>query len=257
MRAAAVEALGLLNDPSIFPLVSDALTRSQADPTPDVAIAVIGVCEKLRSDPATRAIVESAYHHEQAARGASRAAVPDPGIPGRPHPRFRRPNTGRAGPRRTTRRCFPRPHRPLQAKIETARGEFVIRLAGREAPLTVGNFVKLARASYFDGVMVHRVVPNFVMQDGDPTGTGNGGPGYEIRDELNPLPYERGTVGMALSGPDTGGSQWFVTHSPQPHLNGLYTVFGQVVAGQDVVERIEQGDRHPEDHDFGGALSRG
>jgi peptidyl-prolyl cis-trans isomerase B (cyclophilin B) len=94
-----------------------------------------------------------------------------------------------------------------------------------------------------DGVGIHRVVPNFVIQDGDPTGTGNGGPGYEIRDELNPLPYNRGTVGMALSGPDTGGSQWFVTHSPQPHLNALYTVFGQVVSGQDVVERIEQGDR--------------
>jgi cyclophilin family peptidyl-prolyl cis-trans isomerase len=122
-------------------------------------------------------------------------------------------------------------------------GEFTIRFAGREAPLTVANFVKLARAKYFDGVAIHRVVANFVLQDGDPTGTGNGGPGYEIRDELNPLPYERGTVGMALSGPDTGGSQWFVTHSPQPHLNGLYTVFGRVVAGQDVVLRVEQWDR--------------
>jgi peptidyl-prolyl cis-trans isomerase B (cyclophilin B) len=108
--------------------------------------------------------------------------------------------------------------------------------------LKVATFVKLARASYFDGVPIHRVVPNFVLQDGDPTGTGNGGPGYEIRDELTPLIYERGTVGMALSGPDTGGSQWFVTHSPQPHLNGLYTVFGRVVAGQEIVEGIEQGD---------------
>jgi cyclophilin family peptidyl-prolyl cis-trans isomerase len=134
--------------------------------------------------------------------------------------------------------------KPLQARVELARGgEFTIRLAGREAPLTVANFVKLAGAKYFDGVAIHRVVPDFVMQDGDPTGTGNGGPGYEIRDELDPLPYERGTVGMALSGPDTGGSQWFVTHSPQPHLNGLYTAFGRVVAGQDVVERVDQGDR--------------
>ena len=132
--------------------------------------------------------------------------------------------------------------RPRQARVQMARGEFVIRLAGQDAPLTVANFVKLARAKYFDGVAVHRAVPNFVLQDGDPTGTGNGGPGYEIRDELNPLAYERGTVGMALSGPDTGGSQWFVTHSPQPHLNGLYTVFGQVVAGREVVEGIEQGD---------------
>ena len=86
-------------------------------------------------------------------------------------------------------------------------------------------------------------MPNFVLQDGDPTATGNGGPGYEIRDEINALEYGRGTVGMALSGPDTGGSQWFVTHSPQPHLNGLYTIFGQVVEGQAVVERIGQGER--------------
>jgi cyclophilin family peptidyl-prolyl cis-trans isomerase len=109
--------------------------------------------------------------------------------------------------------------------------------------MTVMNFVTLARRGYFDGSTFHRVVPNFVDQDGDPTGTGNGGPGYEIRDELNPIEYGEGTVGMALSGPDTGGSQWFVTHAPQPHLDGIYTVFGQVTSGQDVVERIEQGDR--------------
>ena len=133
--------------------------------------------------------------------------------------------------------------RPVQAKVETARGDFTVLLDGSAAPITVANFVRLAREKFFDGVAIHRVVPNFVLQDGDPTGTGNGGPGYEIRDELNPLEYRRGTVGMALSGPDTGGSQWFVTHSPQPHLNALYTAFGQVVSGQDVVERIEQGDR--------------
>ena len=109
--------------------------------------------------------------------------------------------------------------------------------------MTVMNFVALAQKGYFDGAPVHRVVPNFVVQDGDPTGTGNGGPGYEIRDELNTIPYASATVGMALSGPDTGGSQWFVTQAPQPHLDGGYTVFGSVVAGMDVVLRIEQGDR--------------
>ncbi len=105
------------------------------------------------------------------------------------------------------------------------------------------NFVALARRGFFDGSTFHRVVPNFVIQDGDPTGTGNGGPGYEIRDELNPIEDSESTLGMALSGPDTGGSQWFVTHAREPHLDGIYTVFGQVVAGLDVVERIEQGDR--------------
>ena len=85
-------------------------------------------------------------------------------------------------------------------------------------------------------------MPDFVVQDGDPRGDGNGGPGYTIRDELNDLPYLRGTVGMALVGPDTGGSQWFITHSPQPHLDAKYTVFGHVVAGMDVVDKLKQGD---------------
>jgi cyclophilin family peptidyl-prolyl cis-trans isomerase len=118
-----------------------------------------------------------------------------------------------------------------------------VRLLGAEAPMTAMNFVDLARKSFFDGIAIHRVVPDFVVQDGDPTGTGNGGPGYEIRDENDAVPYGTGTVGMALAGPDTGGSQWFVTHAPQPHLDGIYTVFGQVVAGQEVVERLEQWDR--------------
>jgi cyclophilin family peptidyl-prolyl cis-trans isomerase len=129
------------------------------------------------------------------------------------------------------------------ARIETARGAFTIRLAGADAPLTVMNFVSLAQKGYFDGAPIHRVVPGFVVQDGDPTGTGSGGPGYEIRDELTALPYKTGTVGMALSGPDTGGSQWFVTQAPQPHLDGGYTVFGQIASGMDVLLRIEQDDR--------------
>jgi cyclophilin family peptidyl-prolyl cis-trans isomerase len=86
-------------------------------------------------------------------------------------------------------------------------------------------------------------VPSFVIQTGDPTGTGSGGPGYSIRCEINLVPYERGAVGMALSGKDTGGSQWFVTHSPQPHLDGGYTVFGRVIGGMDVVDQIARGDR--------------
>jgi cyclophilin family peptidyl-prolyl cis-trans isomerase len=243
VRAAAVDALGQLNDPSILPLIADALTRSQADTSPDVAIAAIGVCEKLRSEPAARAILDSAYRQSKplVARLARRSLLQA----------FRADRAAYPAPEYRTGRTtadyavlLSEARKPLQARVELARGgEFTIRFAGREAPLTVANFVKLARAKYFDGVAIHRVVGNFVLQDGDPTGTGNGGPGYEIRDELNPLPYERGTVGMALSGPDTGGSQWFVTHSPQPHLNGLYTVFGRVAAGQDVVERVQQWDR--------------
>jgi len=129
------------------------------------------------------------------------------------------------------------------ARIETARGTMELSLAGEDAPLTVYNFRALARRGYFDGQRFHRVVPNFVMQGGDPRGDGNGGPGHAIRDEINRHRYIRGTLGMALSGPNTGGSQFFVTHSPQPHLDGAYTVFGQLRSGGDVLDRIVQGDR--------------
>jgi cyclophilin family peptidyl-prolyl cis-trans isomerase len=126
------------------------------------------------------------------------------------------------------------------AFIETAKGTIEIEFYVLDAPQTVQNFITLARKGYFNGLQVHRVVPNFVVQDGDPRGDGSGGPGYTIRDELNDRPFIRGTVGMALSGPDTGGSQWFIMHSPAPHLDAKYTVFGYVVNGMDVVDRIQQ-----------------
>jgi cyclophilin family peptidyl-prolyl cis-trans isomerase len=100
----------------------------------------------------------------------------------------------------------------------------------------------LARKGFFNGLMFHRVVPNFVVQGGDPRSDGEGGPGYSIRDELNEQPFMRGTVGMALDGPDSGGSQFFITHGPQPHLDAKYTVFGRVVAGMDIVDQIERWD---------------
>jgi cyclophilin family peptidyl-prolyl cis-trans isomerase len=133
--------------------------------------------------------------------------------------------------------------RTRSARIVTSRGMLVLELFPAEAPITVDNFTSLARRGYFDGQAFHRVVPNFVVQAGDPRGDGNGGPGYAIRDELNPHRYGRGTLGMALSGPNTGGSQFFVTHSAQPHLDGGYTVFGQLRSGGDVLDRIVQGDR--------------
>jgi cyclophilin family peptidyl-prolyl cis-trans isomerase len=129
------------------------------------------------------------------------------------------------------------------ARIETDRGALELALFPADAPATVHNFVSLANRRYFDGLRFHRVVPNFVVQAGDPRGDGNGGPGYAIRDELNPHRYGRGTLGMALSGPNTGGSQFFVTHAAQPHLDGGYTVFGQLMGGSDVLDRIVQGDR--------------
>ena len=142
------------------------------------------------------------------------------------------------------RRAASRRNGTVRAVLTTQKGTFTIDLLPEDAPLTVDNFIKLANAKYFDGLEVHRVVPNFVMQDGDPRGDGTGGPGWSIRCEINMLPYERGIVGMALAGKDTGGSQWFVTHSPQPHLDGGYTVFGKVnETDMKVVDNIVRGDK--------------
>ena len=126
--------------------------------------------------------------------------------------------------------------------IETDRGTIELELEVVDAPLTSDNFITLARKGFFDGLTFHRVVRDFVAQTGDPRADGEGGPGYTIRDELSELPYLRGTVGMALDWRDTGGSQFFITHSPHPHLDARYTVFAHVVSGMDVVDRLEQGD---------------
>ena len=130
----------------------------------------------------------------------------------------------------------------VNATINTVRGPIRLELFGTNAPITAWNFLNLARSGYYRNTRFHRVVPNFVAQDGDPRDDGNGGPGYAIRDEMNRHRYERGAVGMALSGPDTGGSQYFITHSPQPHLDGHYTVFGRVIRGYDVLDKLVQGD---------------
>jgi len=140
------------------------------------------------------------------------------------------------------RRAISRIGKKVMATIVTSKGSFTIEFLPEEAPLTVDNFIQLARRGYFNGQTIPRVVPNFVIQAGDPRGDQNGGPGYSIRCEINEVIFERAAVGMALSGKDTGGSQWFVTHSPQPHLDGGYTVFGRVVRGMDVVDSIARGD---------------
>ncbi|MBE2219850.1 MAG: peptidylprolyl isomerase [Ignavibacteria bacterium] len=129
------------------------------------------------------------------------------------------------------------------ASIKTNKGTIRIELHTDIAPFTVQNFIKLAEIGYYDNTIFHRVVPNFVIQGGDPTGTGYSGPGYSIRSEFSPLSYGEYSVGMASSGKDTEGSQFFITHSPQPHLDGKYTLFGQVTEGYDVVDKIQVGDK--------------
>ncbi|HEY0556431.1 MAG TPA: peptidylprolyl isomerase [Thermoanaerobaculia bacterium] len=141
------------------------------------------------------------------------------------------------------RQIVQRTRQPHTVEIRTQRGTITVRLACPAAPLTCLNFLNLAGQGFFDGLAFHRVVPDFVVQGGDPKGDGSGGPGYSIRDEINRLRYDRGVVGMALAGPDTGGSQFFIALSPQPHLDGGYTAFGEVIAGAEVLDQIRLGDK--------------
>lgn len=128
--------------------------------------------------------------------------------------------------------------------IEINGGKIVIELFDKEAPKTVANFEKLIKEGFYDGIQFHRVIKGFVAQGGCPNGTGTGGPGYTIPCETsgNPRKHVRGALSMAHRGPNTGGSQFFIVYAPQPHLDGVHTVFGQVVEGMDVVDGIKQGD---------------
>ena len=130
------------------------------------------------------------------------------------------------------------------AAMKTSRGDIELELHAKHAPKTVNNFVFLSREGFYDGLTFHRVIANFMIQGGDPSGTGRGGPGYQFEDECrgNPVKHGTGALSMANAGPNTNGSQFFITHAPQPHLDGRHTVFGRVVKGQDVVNAIRQGD---------------
>jgi peptidyl-prolyl cis-trans isomerase B (cyclophilin B) len=136
------------------------------------------------------------------------------------------------------------PSKAYTVTMETTKGTITIALHPQHAPKTVNNFVFLAGEGFYDGVTFHRVISNFMIQGGDPTGSGRGGPGYRFEDELrgNPLVHETGVLSMANAGPNTNGSQFFITHAPQPHLDGKHTVFGKVIDGMNVVNAIRQGD---------------
>jgi cyclophilin family peptidyl-prolyl cis-trans isomerase/HEAT repeat protein len=246
LRAAALRALAPVATAPDLPLVLDAYGAALRDPEPDAAIAALEVLGALRERnvPVGRAFglrfgrPEDARIHRAAA-----AALPDLaarwGPPGEVE-------TGRTPEeyRELTRRWIAAPlaRGPYSARVHTEAGTFDLALSP-DAPLTVASFVSLAERGYFEGQEWPRVVPAFVIQGGDPRGDTSGGPGYAIRDELNRLRYDRGALGMALSGPDTGGSQFFVTHTPQPHLDGIHTVFGRVTSGMEAVDRTLAGHR--------------
>ena len=244
VRAAAAEAIGELKPADGASALAEAYRFGQRDAMYGARAAALAALAKYGA-AAAAPVLRTAFADKDWAvrvRAAMLLKQLDPAAaptPTRRSGRRRRPWR----PRSTRRRGWSNPPVSTQVYLDTDRGTIQIELAVLDAPLTVENFVALARKGFFNGLSVHRVVPDFVVQDGDPRGDGEGGPGYSIRDELNQRPYLRGTVGMALDPwPDTGGSQYFITHSPQPHLDAKYTVFGRVIAGMDVVDKIQQWD---------------
>lgn len=254
VRATAIEILGRGKDPALVPHLVAAYRAAAREPMNDARLAAVqALADVAGTSPEARSRVEREF---LAAVGRSddylvRSAVAER-FGADTHQRswgaVRPVAAGRSAQDYQSlirRYVLPPEGTPAPtATIETERGTMVVTLFGADAPLTVDNFLRLADRHYFDGSRWHRVVPNFVIQDGDPRGDGNGGPGTVIRDEINRWRYDRpGTLGMALSGADTGGSQFFLTHSPQPHLDGRYTVFGKLAGGATVLDLIVQGDR--------------
>lgn len=241
VRATAAELLGELppdqtNSQALVEVLPVALKDKELN---DAALAILDSLAKQKSATANETIKTALESQDYLIRRKAVALLKANGA-GDLSSRI-----GTVHSRNTTadyERAISRIGKRVNAVVTTTKGAFTIELLPDEAPLNVDNFIQLSRRGYFRGITFHRAVPNFVIQGGDPRGDGNGGPGYQIRCEINEVPYERGAVGIALSGKDTGGSQWFVTHSPQPHLDGGYTVFGNVIAGMDVVDDIVRGD---------------
>lgn len=242
IRAAAAEIIGNQPpDPANTSALIGALPRALRDKDlNDAALAILDALGKQKNKEANDAIKTALDSSDHLLRRKAVALLKANGAGDFSN------RIGLVQTRYTTsdyRRAMARIGTRVTATVVTGRGSFVIELLPEDAPLTVDNFIQLARRGFFNGQTIPRVVPNFVIQAGDPRGDQNGGPGYQIRCEINEVPYDRAAVGMALSGKDTGGSQWFVTHSPQPHLDGGYTVFGRVIKGMDVVDNLTRGDK--------------
>lgn len=241
VRAAAAGAVAELKSAAAVPALGAAYKASAGDSTYVARAAILSALERIDPAAAQPFLQEALRDREWAVRVRAAALIGERGQAASFDTAIRPAPEGRTVSEEEWKWLIAPPFSP-HAYIETDRGIIQIELAILDAPLTVANFIALARKSFFDGVAIHRVVPDFVVQDGDPRGDGEGGPGYTVRDEINLRPYLRGTVGMALDWEDTGGSQFFITHAPQPHLDGRYTVFGSVIEGMDVVDQLRQGD---------------
>jgi cyclophilin family peptidyl-prolyl cis-trans isomerase/HEAT repeat protein len=240
VRAAAANALADLKIAAAAQPLADAYRRAASEDSYTARAAALGALSRLDPAAARPVLMEALKDRDWAVRVRALALLKEQNVTGQDE--AARPATaGRAVTDPQWQALVAPPFSP-HAFLETDKGTIELELAVIDAPLTVANFIALARKGFFRNVAIHRVVPDFVVQDGDPRGDGEGSPGYTIRDELNELPYLRGTVGMALDWEDTGGSQFFITHSPQPHLDARYTVFGRVVNGMGIVDQLVQWD---------------
>lgn len=229
VRANAYDRLSFTKDVPLQAL-RDAIERERTAPMNDARLAAIAAIAKLDAPSLQPLVADADPVVRRVAAEAVKAPAYTPLAVGRTPEEY-------AEIVRWSRQ-------PHTATIQMTRGRIELALLTQDAPMTTWNFAQLARKKFFDNTSFMRVVPNFVIQGGDPRNDMNGGPGYSIRDEINLQKYTRGAVGMALSGPDTGGSQFFITHSPQPHLDGGYTIFGRVYDGMSsVVDQTERGDR--------------
>ncbi len=239
VRAVAAELLGEARPADGAAALAAAYTRAESDAAYAARAAAVAALGKYGTDEAKavirRALEDKDWPVRWRAAEVLRSLGEAGATPGLPAP-LRRPAAYFES------EAFLRPTFSPHAFIETKKGTIELELDLVQAPATSQSFVDLAKLGFFNGIRIHRLVPNFVMQAGDPRGDGEGGPGFVVMDELSPTPYVRGTVGMALDWRDTAGSQFFITMSPQPHLDAKYTVFGRVVQGSDVLDRLSQWD---------------
>jgi cyclophilin family peptidyl-prolyl cis-trans isomerase/HEAT repeat protein len=240
VRTAAANALADLKVAAAAQPLAEAYRRSTSEDGYTARAAALGALARLDPAAARPVLLEALKDRDWAVRVRALTLLKEQNVTGQDE--AARPATAGRSVTDPQWQAIVAPKFSPHAFIETDKGTIELELAVIDAPLTVANFIALARKGFFRDVAIHRVVPDFVVQDGDPRGDGEGSPGYTIRDELNELPYLRGTVGMALDWEDTGGSQFFITHSPQPHLDARYTVFGRVVNGMDIVDRLVQWD---------------
>jgi cyclophilin family peptidyl-prolyl cis-trans isomerase len=241
VRETAAEGVGRLKPPAGAAALAEAYQFGQRDPEYAARAAALTALAEYGADAATPVLTPALGDKDWVVRRRAASLLErfDPASDA--DARIRPAPAARAAEAYQDHNLTSPPFSTM-AYIDTDKGTIQIELAVLEAPLTVDTFVTLAQKNFYNGVSFHRVVPDFVAQAGDPRGDGNGGPGFSMRDELSERPFLRGSAGIALDGPDTGGSQFFITHSPQPHLDARYTVFGRVVSGMEVVDALQQGD---------------